>query len=183
MKQLGLRFTVQAASVREREILEGDSPADFVLENAQRKGEAVAKLHPQSLILAADTTVALNDRIFNKPASLQEAHSMLETLSGQTHEVWTGVVLLHKERSWEERTAVCSKVTFKQLSAATRESYFQRVDPMDKAGGYGIQEGRDLILEDLDGSFSNVMGLPCEWLEARLEALNLLDLFQEKPVS
>ena len=180
---MGLKFSVQVAEVCERETLEGDSPEDFVLDNASRKGEGVARFHPQSLVLAADTTVFFNSRIFNKPASLEEAHSMLEHLSGQTHEVWTGVVLLHKEHSWEDRAAVCSRVTFKELSPATREAYFQKMDPLDKAGGYGIQEGRDLILQGLEGSFSNVMGLPCEWLEVRLKALNLLDLFQEKPVS
>lgn len=179
---MGLAFEVCIAGVTERETLEGDSPEGFVLENARLKGRAVARTHPQSLVLAADTTVALEDRILNKPASLEAAYSMLEALSGRTHEVWTGVILIHEGARFEEREAICSQVTFKALSRATMDAYFDGVNPLDKAGGYGIQEGRELIIQKLEGSFSNVMGLPCEWLASRLEELNLLDLFREKPV-
>ena len=112
-------------------------------------------------------------RVYNKkylPATLEEAYGMLEQLQGRTHEVVTGICLLHlrghRERIFAERTAV----TFHPLDAVKIRRYLTRVNPLDKAGAYGIQEDGDLIVEKISGSYSNVMGLPVERLKAELES-------------
>jgi len=136
--------------------------------NAYRKARAVAKKLPDSLVLGADTLVYLDTRLFGKPASLEEAYQMLEQLQGQTHYVVTAICLLHlrehRQRISSERTAV----TFRSLDASKIRRYLNRVNPLDKAGAYAIQEDGDFIVESISGSYSNVMGLPVERLTMEL---------------
>jgi septum formation protein len=138
------------------------SAADIVLANAQRKAKHVAKRHPQDIILAADTTVYCTGRFMGKPANREDAAAMLKFLSGKTHEVLTGVAwcncLQHVIKSHLERTYV----TFRQLDDLTISDYMQRVNVMDKAGAYGFQEHGELIVERIEGSATNVIGLPME---------------------
>ena len=106
---------------------------------------------------------------------------MLGLLSGRTHTVYTGLCLIFRERNIDESLCVASEVTFRHLDEERISRYLRIVDPLDKAGAYGIQEGREIILENLDGSLSNVMGLPVEETSALLqkhalwEALRLQD--------
>jgi septum formation protein len=136
--------------------------------NAYRKARLVAKKHPDALVLAADTLVYLGTALFGKPATLEEAYQMLEKLQGQTHHVVTAFCLVHlRERRYHvlaEKTAV----TFRPLDAVQIRRYLTAVDPLDKAGAYAIQEQGDLIVEKISGSYSNVVGLPMERLEAEL---------------
>jgi septum formation protein len=137
--------------------------------NAHRKARAVAKAHPDALVLGADTLVCLDTRLFGKPANTREASRMLEALAGRTHQVVTGVCLLrlrdHRERLFTEVT----DVRFRNLTRTEVRRYLALVNPLDKAGGYAIQEHGELIVEELCGSFSNVVGLPVERLQAELE--------------
>lgn len=138
--------------------------------NAYRKARAVAKKYPDSLVLGADTLVYLDTILMGKPGSLEHAYEMLEQLQGKTHEVVTAVCLLnlrnHRQRGFTEIT----NVTFRPLDAVAIRRYLTMVNPLDKAGAYAIQEEGDLIVEKIAGSYTNVVGLPVERLQAELQA-------------
>lgn len=164
-------FTVVTAEVEEWEPEEAD-PVEQVEENARRKGRAVARLRPEAVVIAADTTVALGRRLFAKPADREEAVGMLRALSGQTHTVVTGVAICHVDREhiFSER----STVRFKDLTEATIARYIERVHVYDKAGAYAIQEEREQIIESFAGEYENIMGLPLERLRRELVQLQLM---------
>ena len=130
----------------------------------------VAKKFPDALVLAADTLVFLDDEILGKPAGLSEAQQMLERLQGRTHQVVTGVVLIHLRPHREHLFAVSTRVRFRALTSEQIRDYLARVNPLDKAGAYAIQEHGDLIVEEISGSYSNVVGLPVERLQEELNA-------------
>lgn len=165
LAQLCPHFIVISPDVPEWEPEQAD-PAVQVLENARRKARAVASRYPKALVLAADTTVALGERLFAKPAGRDEAIAMLEALSGQTHQVLTGMTLLHDGR--EHAFFESSSVRFKALDRAAIEDYIDRVHVYDKAGAYAIQEEGDRIIAGYEGSFENIMGLPIQRLRQEL---------------
>ena len=123
-----------------------------------RLGEAPL---PGRAILAADTIVWFNNRIYGKPRDLDEAKEFLRELSGQTHVVFTGVAF-HAEDGTEQTVCVESHVTFRALSEEMIEEYVARVHPTDRAGAYDIDESGDLIVASYTGSYENIMGLPVE---------------------
>jgi septum formation protein len=120
------------------------------------------------VVVAADTLVYVDGVPLGKPGDLAEGRRMLERLSGRAHQVCTGVVMVWDGGEEEEAFAVVTEVVFKVLNAEVIEAYHAVCDPLDKAGGYGIQDGTELILEGITGSFSNVMGLPMEEVGPRL---------------
>ena len=138
--------------------------------NAYRKARAVAKRFPDSLVLGADTLVSLETTILGKPGTLEDAYRMLEQLQGRTHEVVTAICLLHLRTHRQKVFAEHTTVTFRQLDAAKIQRYLTRVDPLDKAGAYAIQEEGEMIVEKLSGSYTNVVGLPVEKLREELRA-------------
>ena len=148
-----------------------DGPLSLVQENARLKAEAVAQLHPRSWVLGADTLVALGRKVLGKPKDLAEARSMLELLSGQTHEVSTGLCLINLASSFNQTKVETSRVTFKEIDDRVIKEYFEVVDPLDKAGGYAIQTNPELIVENFQGSHSNVIGLPVEMLDQWLSEI------------
>ena len=172
LSEFGFAFRVRTTGVAE---LHDPSmePAALVEFNACLKTRPVAALHPDCVVLGADTVVALGPRIFGKPASMAEAVLMLEELNGREHAVYTGVCLMHhgagKESVFVERTSV----RFLHLSATQRLSYLQRINPLDKAGAYAAQDDNGELIAGFEGSFSNVIGLPMETLVARLAALGV----------
>lgn len=174
LDRVGLPHTVAPAEVVEHED-PSSCPDAMVRHNAEIKGRAVSAAHPNDLVVSADTTVALEEIVLNKPADLDEARAMLRRLSGRTHTVHTGVHLRLDAEGFAETHVITCGVTFKVLDDATITRYFARVNPLDKAGAYGIQAGKDLIIERHDEPLSNIMGLPVEFLKARLDALGLLD--------
>jgi len=146
------------------------SPLELCQLNAHRKARVIAKKHPDALVLGADTLVFLDEVILGKPASLEEARRMLARLQGRTHQVVTGVSLIHL-RALQERTfAVSTDVTFHPLTPEQINIYLSKTNPLDKAGAYAIQEHGDTIVSEISGSFSNVVGLPVEQLQAELNA-------------
>ena len=113
------------------------------------------------LIITADTVVVLGDEVLGKPVNLDDARRMLRELSGQTHQVITGVCLMTRER--QRSFAVTTDVTFKELTDAEINYYVEKYQPLDKAGAYGIQEWIGYIgVTGLEGSYFNVMGLPVQ---------------------
>lgn len=165
--ELGIPFTVVPADVEEHPGT-AMSPREMVLHNARLKGVAVAERFPDRVVLSADTTVFLDNRILNKPPNLDEAWEMLRWLSGRTHTVFTGFLVKGPEAPYEIEEGVETHVTFKKLDEATIGDYFQKVNPLDKAGAYGIQEGSERIVASYEGSLSNVIGLPMQETERAL---------------
>lgn len=161
LAELGLVFDVVVAQITEHEDPDTD-PRHMVTHNAALKADWVATRHPDAWVLGADTTVFLDNKVLNKPADLTEARAMLKRLAGRTHTVFTGVALRHKNRGVAIDRGVTSEVTFKPFDDAVVDAYFRVVNPLDKAGAYGIQEGRELIIAGWQGSFTNIMGLPME---------------------
>ena len=146
----------------------------LVMENARIKASSVAQSNLQHWVLGADTLVALEERVFGKPKSVGEATEMLQFLSGQTHQVSTGLCLINKTLDYEETRVETSQVTFKEINDSTITEYFKEVNPLDKAGGYAIQIRPDLIVEKFEGSRSNVIGLPLGLLEGWLREIDII---------
>lgn len=168
LDDMGLAFAVQVANVEEddRPHLK---PDNLVLNNAILKAESVAKEAPDALVLGSDTTVAFEGRIFSKPQDLNEAMQMLETLSDQWHEVYSAISLRWTNGDFKESFYEVSQVKFRALTPSIIRKYHSRVNPLDKAGAYGIQEASDLIIDSVKGSFNNIMGLPTELLANQLK--------------
>jgi len=172
LRAAGIPHTVEVAAVTEHEDPRTD-PREMVLHNARLKAAAVARLHPDALVLGADTTVALGDRALNKPADLAESRAMLRSLSGREHVVHTGVCLLCPALGLEEAHDVTAWVRFRPLSEEDITRYQALVNTLDKAGAYGIQEGREIIIDSFQAPISTIMGLPVEFVATRLAALGV----------
>ena len=172
LRAAGIPHTVEVAAVTEHEDPRTD-PREMVLHNARLKAAAVARLHPGALVLGADTTVALGDRALNKPADLAESRAMLRSLSGREHVVHTGVCLLCPALGLEEVHDVTAWVRFRPLSEEDITRYQALVNTLDKAGAYGIQEGREIIIDAFQAPISTIMGLPVEFVATRLAALGV----------
>jgi septum formation protein len=130
--------------------------------NAIRKAMPAARAHPRKVVLAADTLVAIDDHVLGKPSDAGEAVAMLERLSGRAHEVCTSVFICHLAQARSASFHEISRVYFRRLSRDLIGNYLARVSPLDKAGAYAAQGvGRDVI-EKIDGSYTNVVGLPME---------------------
>jgi len=167
LRQAGFEFVILPARIREVQP-EHLTPHEIAQINAYRKSRAVAKQHPDAIVLGADTLVCLGRQILGKPASLAEAHQMLAKLQGRTHEVVTGVCLIHLRQHRQKVFVVSTAVTFRRLHLDQIRRYLAKVNPLDKAGGYAIQEDGDEIVKNIHGSYSNVVGLPIERLQEEL---------------
>jgi septum formation protein len=169
LAQMGLEFTVVRSDVPELEP-EYLSPAETSEINAYRKARVAAKRFPDRLVLGADTVVGLGAELFGKPRDAADAERMLAKLQGRTHQVVTGVCLVHLRAHRQRLFAVSTAVTFRELHAGQIRRYLARISPLDKAGGYAIQEEGDQIVKHIHGSYSNVVGLPVERLGEELTA-------------
>jgi septum formation protein len=155
--QLGITFEVSAADIDETP-RPGEAAGAYVLRLAREKARAVALRHPDAWVLAADTTVALDDALLGKPRDADEARDMLGRLSGRTHEVHTGVALTGSGA--EHATQVSTRVTFRALSPGEIAWYAGTGEPLDKAGSYAMQGKGGFLVAAVEGSPTNVIGLP-----------------------
>jgi septum formation protein len=173
LRQLGFEFHVVPSPAEEIKS-EDLSAGEMAQMNAYRKARAVSKKHPDAVTLGVDTVVALGTAIFGKPADLGEAERMVLALLGKTHQVVTGVCLIHlrghRQRIFWEQT----DVTFRTLTLPQIRQYHALVNPLDKAGAYGVQEQSGVLVESISGSFSNVAGLPMERLQAELAEFGIV---------
>jgi septum formation protein len=165
---LGVEFAVVPSDAPEVEHAHL-TPHEVCLLNAWRKAHVVAKAHRDALVLAADTLVFLDQEILAKPADRADAARMLARLSGRTHQVVTGVCLLHQRTHRQSLFAESTDVTFQRLDPTRIRRYLAKVNPLDKAGAYAIQEHGTQIVESLNGSLTNVVGLPLERVRRELE--------------
>lgn len=168
LKKAGIIFEVYASNAEE--IKNQNVSVEILCElNAKRKAVYVAQKFPDRLVIGADTLVTMDGKIYGKPHDKEDAIKNLQELQGRVHSVITGVALLCKNLCFENLFHVETKVVLKELSADQIQRYYEKVNPLDKAGGYAIQEHGEMIIDHIDGSFSNVIGLPIEELKMQIE--------------
>ena len=165
LREAGVPFEVLPSRARELRG-RGRTLAATVVENALRKSRAAARLHPDRWVLAADTMIAFRGRIYGKPASRKAALDLARRLSGTVHELATGVVLRRGRRILKR--AVLSRVHVRRLDEPALRRILRGADPTTVAGGYRVKPRRDPLIEKIDGSYTNVVGLPMEWLLPQL---------------
>ena len=160
LEQIGVLFDVKVADVDETPQAD-ESPENYVQRLALAKARKVAQGLTQPC-LGSDTSVVLNGKIFGKPQSDENAREMLQALSGQSHQVMSAVAIVQHTQDGERSDVrlVSTKVTFKKLSSDQIDMYIATGEPADKAGAYGIQGKGALLVEGIEGSYSNVVGLP-----------------------
>ena len=164
LTEVGIQHEVVLPQVEEIQV-HASGPLDLVLENAKMKALEVSSRYPKRWVLGADTIVSLSEEVFGKPKDLKEAKKMLRSLSGKTHLVSTGVCLTQKAQGFLKAKVESSEVKFKDLDERIIDRYFLELNPLDKAGAYGLQTRADLIIEKFSGSKTNVIGLPIELIE------------------
>jgi septum formation protein len=154
-------FSFEVVPSPAEEIHETGIPlAELCERNAEAKAAAVAEQHPDQVVLGADTLVWIDDEPLGKPRDMGEARAMLRRLSGRSHTVCTGVCVIGGGR--RECFHELTTVRFRGLDEAAIGRYFERVDPLDKAGAYAVQEHGEMIVAEVQGDFSNVVGLPLD---------------------
>ncbi len=169
---VGWQFEKEIADVDERES-SGEKPEDYVQRLAKTKAETVAANHKNALVLGADTIVVIENKIVGKPKDYEVARRMLEMLSGNWHEVLTGIALVKvSEGNFETRVNLQrTRVKFAEMNDAEIEFLIEKGEPLDKAGAYAVQAQAALFIEEIQGDYWNVVGLPVNLV---YESLNKL---------
>ena len=175
LRSVGWPFEVVVADIDETRY-DGEAPTDYVRRLSLAKATVVASKIEEGLVLGADTTVAIDNHILEKPIDDDDARRMLKLLSGRWHEVLTAVALVRRGHEHEKLVAVeTTKVRFAELSDAEIDWYVSTGEPLDKAGAYGIQEKAALLIEEIQGDYFNVMGLPIRLVYELIRALEIED--------
>ena len=180
LRLVGAQFSVCSADVDER-ALEGERAEEHVLRLSEAKaragalGQASQPARGDVVLLGADTIVTLDRAILGKPSDAEDARRMLRLLSGRVHEVWTGIAVVDPSDGRSVADAVRSIVKFSRIEEAEIARYIATGEPLDKAGGYAVQGGGALFVEAIEGSYTNVVGLPLSHLK------RLLALIREIP--
>lgn len=165
LKQAGLEFSVIPSTLDENSI-PLTSPESYVRRLAETKAEEISQQYPESWVIGADTIVFINDTILGKPSSRKEAREMLKSLSGKTHQVLTGYCIRREITNRAFSETVKTDVCFKELTEVEINWYIRSGEPFDKAGAYAIQGIGTFLVKRINGSYTNVVGLPvCEVLE------------------
>jgi len=158
---VGWEFEKEAADVDETEF-PGEKPDDYVRRLAKTKAETVAANHENAFVLGADTIVVIDNQIIGKPKDFDDARRMLKMLSGNWHEVLTGIALIKvSERNFETKVDMQrTRVKFAEMNDAEIEFLVEKGEPLDKAGAYAVQAQAALFIEEIAGDYWNVVGLP-----------------------
>ena len=172
---LGLTFSVCSAEIDER-VMAGEAAEVFVQRMAREKAAAVRHRFPDSWVVAADTVVCLEDTLLGKPQNADEAVEMLMTLAGRKHIVRTGFCLACEKENVLVHRSVATSVWFADFSPDTARSYVGTGEPLDKAGSYGIQGKGAFLVERVEGSYSNVVGMPLHEVVAELKRYGVIAL-------
>jgi septum formation protein len=142
---------------------------------ADEKAQDVARKHPGAWVLGADTIVEIDGQVLGKPRDAADGQRMLRQLSGRTHQVMTAFALLDRGGQVRTKQVVTSRVTFKPLSDARIQAYLATGEPFDKAGAYAVQGLGASLVECVEGSYTNIVGLPMDEVQAALRAAGLLN--------
>jgi septum formation protein len=165
LENAGLEFAVYPSRIKEAEfpIVQ---PRDYANTLAEAKANDVADMYPDCWVIGADSIVWANEKLLEKPRSIDEARDMMRQLSGRTHYVYTGFAIICKARSHNFADVSETAVRFKDLTSSEIEWYIATDEPYDKAGGYAIQGLGSFMIERINGSYTNVVGLPlCEVMD------------------
>jgi septum formation protein len=169
LEEMGILFTVRTTAVNEQPF-DRESPQDFVRRMAREKAAAVSAEHPDSWVISGDTIVCLGDKILGKPTDENAAVSLLMALAGREHRVKTGFCVSHRGYGVDIVRLVTTRVLFADFSEAVARAYVATGESLDKAGAYGIQGKGVFLVRSIEGSYSNVVGLPLyELLEVLLD--------------
>ncbi len=172
LTEAGFKFAV-SPSPYEEELINDISPDELAQTLSARKARPVALAHPDSVILSADTIVVLDEHIMGKPMDEDEASTMLKRLSGKAHQVITGFTVECREELKVISRAISTTVIFKKLTDYEITTYIATGEPMDKAGAYGIQGLGGKLVERVEGSYLNVVGLPLDEVAESLKDFNI----------
>ena len=172
LRQAGYRFEVRPPPIEDRGVTAGASPEAYVEGLAYMKARAAISAHrlTRGLVLGADTIVELRGTIIGKPADEADARRILSELSGSEHHVLTGLALLEPDSGRRWLAHDVTGIRMRAMSPAEIDAYVASGEAMGKAGAYAIQETGDRYVESIDGSLTNVVGLPMELLERMLKA-------------
>jgi septum formation protein len=173
LEELGLSFTIEVVPVDERPFAH-ETPREFVLRAATDKTRAVGERHHSAWILGADTVVVLDNQILGKPVDEDDARRLLTLLAGRWHEVFTGFCLYKKDMMHLSVNAVRTSVKFVDFDERVSAAYVKTGEPLDKAGAYGIQGKGGFLVEQINGSYSNVVGLPLAEVIKKLLQLEII---------
>lgn len=177
LEKTGIKFTVIEPG-NENTYNGSEEPGLFVKGNARIKSLSVInKAGENDYILSADTVVVVDNIVLGKPADKQDAESMLGLLSGRTHYVLTGYSIISWDGTVYFEEAVTTEVKFKELTPSEIEGYIKTGEPFDKAGSYGIQGIGSFMVLGLNGSYTNVVGLPVARVISKLQDLNIINIF------
>ncbi len=180
LEQAGLTFAVIPSSFDEDSV-QLANPADYVKILAEAKADAVARQFPDSWVIGADTIVTIDQAILGKPGDPREARQMLKQLSGQTHCVYTGYAIVCKNQRCSISDVVITDVQFKDLTDEEINWYIHTGEPFDKAGAYAIQGMGTFLVRRINGSYTNVVGLPvCEVIESLIR-MGVVSMNAENP--
>lgn len=171
-----LKFDIQKSHIKEV-ILENESPESMVVRLAYEKAFDVATKNRDKLVIGADTIVVLGDEILGKPKDEEEAFEMIQKLSNKTHRVITGISLVNLDNDKVVNDYVVSRVTFKDLSEDSIKDYINTKESLDKAGAYGIQGYGALLVDNIQGDYFNIVGLPISRLSDLLKDHFDINLF------
>jgi len=168
--QAGLTFTVIPSVVDELSVPPA-APQDHVRNLAEAKAQEVSGRYPDDWVIGADTEVAINGKVLGKPRNQVEARAMLQILSGNIHSVFTGYCICCRNAQQSFSETVATKVQFKKLTPREIDWYVGTEEPYDKAGGYAVQGLGTVLIKRIDGSYTNVVGLPlCEVMDCLIKA-------------
>ena len=159
LNNIGLKFKVMVSHVEEDEI-RPDNLNNGLINNARKKGEAVAESNKDAVVISADTIVVLDHHIMGKPVDENDACEMLKKLSGRTHEVMTAFGLICREHNKSYFETITTKVKFRSLNSNEISAYVETGEPMDKAGAYAIQGKGSILVDSIEGCYFNVVGFP-----------------------
>jgi septum formation protein len=193
---MSVRFILASSSPRRRELLgsigaefdvipshipeerrESETPEEYVARLSREKAHAISEKHPARWIIAADTTVALDDLVLEKPADAEDARRMLRTIAGKTHVVYTGVTLTRGKPHYIDTHVATSEVRMLPLTPRDIDWYVATREPLDKAGAYAAQGVGGLFIDSIHGSFTNVVGLPLALLFQMLRKAGIDPLY------
>ena len=182
LENTSVKFDVMASSIKELTI-DGESPCQMVMRLAFEKGMDIASRQKNDLIISADTIVVIDNTVLGKPKNEIEARKMITSLSGRTHQVITGISLINLDNNKKIIDYVISNVKFKNLSEEDINDYIRTKESLDKAGAYGIQGYGALLVDEIQGDYFNIVGLPISRLSDLLKKHFNINLFMEGDVS
>lgn len=174
LQGIGVAFTVIPSDTPEA-AQPGETPQEYALRVASEKALDVTRRHPGAWVLGADTIVEIAGEVLGKPRDATDGQRMLRLLSGRTHQVMTAFALFDGEGHVRARQVVTSRVTFKPLLDEQIRAYLATGEPFDKAGAYAVQGLGASLVECVEGSYTNVVGLPVDEVQAAVRAAGLLN--------